>query len=83
MSLPARTGLPARYNLIYLVNETGVKPPEPIARFLVRLSEASVATRYPESISRIQRVYSRSVCQGILKQSKEAVTWISAQYGSC
>jgi hypothetical protein len=31
----------------------GIKPPEPIGRFIVRLNEASVATRYPEEIGEL------------------------------
>ena len=42
---------PKVHNLVYLLNKIGAKPPCPIARFMVKLNEASVATRYPENLN--------------------------------
>jgi HEPN domain-containing protein len=46
---------PKSHNLIYLLNEVGIKPPEEPGKFIVKLSEASVPTRYPENWPRFSR----------------------------
>lgn len=43
---------PKVHNLIYLLNKIGVKPPEHIAKFLIKLNEASIITRYPDDLKR-------------------------------
>ena len=48
-------------------------------RFIVKLNEASIPTRYPESLANLQRVYSRVVVKDILSKGKELVTWIKQQ----
>lgn len=40
---------PKSHNLIYLLNEIGIKPPQDPGKFIVKLSAASVPTRYPEN----------------------------------
>ena len=45
------------HNLIYLVKKIGIVPPEDIGRFLARLNEASVLTRYPEDLKALQAHY--------------------------
>ena len=67
---------PKVHNLIYFLNKLGVKPPENIGRFLVRLNEASVITRYPEELDKLQKEYTKTVVKEILSKSKEALKWI-------
>ena len=71
---------PKVHSLVYLMNQIGVKPPEVLAKFMVRLNEASVATRYPEDIGRLQQDYTEPVAREIQNQAKEALAWISSQY---
>jgi len=71
---------PKVHNLIYLLNKAGVKPPEIIGRFLVKLNEASVVTRYPDNIERLQRDYTKDVVRDIVSKSKEALEWIKTQF---
>lgn len=49
---------PKVHNLIYFLNKLGIKPPENIGRFVVKINEASVATRYPEDIDKLQKYFS-------------------------
>jgi HEPN domain-containing protein len=67
------------HNLIYLLNKIGIKPPREPGKFIVKLNEASIPTRYPESLANLQRVYSRVVVKDILSKGKELVTWIKQQ----
>ncbi|MBU1262537.1 HEPN domain-containing protein [bacterium] len=71
---------PKVHNLIYLLNKAGIKPPEDIGRFLVKLNEASVVTRYPDNIEKLQRDYTKDVVRDIVSKSKEALEWIKTQF---
>jgi HEPN domain-containing protein len=70
---------PRIHNLIYLLNKIGIKPPEPIGRFIVKLNEASVATRYPEEISKLQKDFTQGIVKDILSKGREALEWIRKQ----
>ena len=67
---------PKSHNLIYLLNEIGIKPPREPGKFIVKLSEASIPTRYPENLIKLQQVYSEKVVRDILIAGKELVAWI-------
>jgi HEPN domain-containing protein len=49
-------------------------------RAIARLSEASVATRYPDDIDRLQGMYTHEIAAQILTQAKEIVEWIKQQF---
>jgi HEPN domain-containing protein len=66
--------------LIYLLNKIDLKPPENIARFLVKLNEASVITRYPEDLEKLKSIYTKKVVKDIISESKEALQWIKKQF---
>jgi len=70
---------PRVHNLIYLLNKIGIRPPEPIGRFIVKLNEASVATRYPEEISKLQKDFTRGIVTDILAKGREALGWRKTQ----
>jgi hypothetical protein len=62
-----------------LLNKIGSKPPEPIGRFIVKLNEASVATRYPEEIHKLQKDFTQAIVKSILSDGRKALTWIKRQ----
>lgn len=70
---------PKSHNLIYLLTEIGIKPPEEPGKFVAKLNEASIPTRYPENLSKLQQVYTEMVVKDILKKGKELATWIKEQ----
>ena len=63
---------------IYM-NAIGVKPPEDPGKFIVKLSEASIPTRYPEDLAKIQMEYTAEIVRDILAEGKEVITWIKEQ----
>lgn len=71
---------PKTHNLIYLLNKAGIKPPEPVGRFVVKLNEASVATRYPENIEKLGKDYTQTIVRDMVARSKEVLAWIKAQF---
>jgi HEPN domain-containing protein len=70
---------PKSHNLIYLLNEIGIKPPLVPGKFIAKLNEASIPTRYPENLERLQQVYNKAVVKDILASGKELATWIKRQ----
>ena len=71
---------PRTHSLIYFVNKTGVTLPESIGKLFVKLDQASVATRYPEDLVKLQSVYTSTVVQEILSQTKEALEWVKKMF---
>lgn len=67
---------PRVHNLVFLLNKMNVDPPAKMAKFVVKLSEANIATRYPESMDDLQKNYTQPVVREILEESKEALLWI-------
>jgi HEPN domain-containing protein len=70
---------PKTHNLLLLLTKTGIKPPEIIAENIIRLNEANVATRYPEELSEMIKVYDNDTVIRVLSQTKEALTWIKTR----
>lgn len=71
---------PKVHNLVYLLNKIGIKPPESIGRFIVRLNEASVITRYPEDLDKLQNEYTQVTTKDILEESRKVLKWIRSQF---
>ena len=70
---------PRVHNLVYLLNKIGMKPSESRAKFLIKLNEASVPIRYPETIELLKRDYTQAAVQDILFKSREVLEWIKSQ----
>lgn len=71
---------PKVHNLVYLLNKIGVKPPEEIGKFLVKLNEAHVVTRYPEDIEKLQKHFTEFITKDLIEKSIEALEWIKKQF---
>ena len=72
---------PKTHNLVYLLKKIGVKPTmDAIGIFIIKLNEASVVTRYPEDIDKLQRQYTEVIVKDILVKSKEVLQWIKGQF---
>jgi len=68
---------PKVHNLVYLLNEMAIRPPETIGKFVVRLNEANIATRYPESLEKVKAAYTEEATREILSKTKEVLQWIN------
>jgi hypothetical protein len=55
-----------------------MKPPEPIARFIVKLNEASVATAIRKKSASSKKT-SQGIVKEILAKGKETLDWIKRQ----
>ncbi len=71
---------PKTHNLVYLLKKIDLKPSEKTGKFIVKLNEASVATRYPEDIEKLQGQYTIDDVKNILVESRKVLEWIKGQF---
>jgi len=57
-----------------------IKPPDDIGKFLIKLSEANVATRYPEDLNQLQKNFTKEIVYDIITKTKDSVQWINNQF---
>lgn len=67
---------PRTHDLLLLLKRTNLDPPELLAKFLITLNEASVATRYPEDLDVLTSHYPKPVTATVLRRTKEFIEWI-------
>ena len=70
---------PKTHSLIHLIDKMGIKPLPKPGTFIAKLSEASIPTRYPEDLDRIQSLYTKAIVKDLLAQGKEFMTWVKKQ----
>jgi len=70
---------PKVHNLVFLMNKCDIKPPDALGKFMVKLNEANIATRYPESLEKLQTTYTKIITKEIITNTKEALEWIKQQ----
>ena len=64
---------PKTHNLVYLLKKIDIRPDEAAGKFIVKLNEASVVTRYPEDIEKLQQQYTKDATENIyLKKAKRS-----------
>jgi HEPN domain-containing protein len=67
---------PKTHNLLYLLNKIGRRPEQELEKFITRLNTASIATRYPDDLARIQAAYTAEVTREMISKSKDVLQWI-------
>jgi HEPN domain-containing protein len=73
-SVPAKT-----HDLIYLVKKSALNLPQAYLEFVGKINNASIPTRYPDSLSQMLREYPQVVVQGYLRQTEEVLEWLKQQ----
>lgn len=73
---------PKSHNVLYLLNTLGIVPPEKPGKFFAKLSEASIPTRYPEDLAKVQQLYTAGVVKDILAATKETIARIRTQFSN-
>ncbi|MFH1943034.1 MAG: HEPN domain-containing protein [bacterium] len=71
---------PKTHNLITILNSVGLKPPDEMGKFLIKINQASVVTRYPEDLSLLQKNYTKPVVKEILDKAKDSLEWIKKMF---
>ena len=57
-----------------------IKPKKKLGIFLVKLNEASITTRYPESLEEIQKNYTEDFVKEMVINTEEVLKWIRKQF---
>lgn len=68
------------HNLIYLLNKIGKKPGQELEKFIIKLNTASVATRYPDNLAKIQAAYTEEISKDMITKSKDVLRWVKTQF---
>lgn len=71
---------PKTHNLIYLLNKIGKKPDQELEKFITKLNTASIATRYPDDLAKIQSAYTEEITKEMIEKSKDALKWVKTQF---
>ncbi len=71
---------PKIHNLLLLLEKTGKKPEQDLEKFITKLNAASVATRYPDDLAKIQAAHTEDITKEMITKSKEALQWIKTQF---
>ena len=71
---------PKTHNLLYLVNKIGKKPEQELEKFITKLNTASVATRYPDDLAKIQAAYTEEITKDMITKSKDVLKWVKTQF---
>ena len=71
---------PKTHNLLYLLTKIGKKPEPILEKFIIKLNTASVATRYPDELAKLQAAYTETVTKDMITQSKDVLKWIKTQF---
>lgn len=71
---------PKTHNLYYLLNQIEIEPYEDMGKWIIRLNEANIATRYPDELNKLQQIYTESVVKSILTGSQEVIRWIKTLF---
>lgn len=67
---------PKTHNLLYLLNKIGKRPEEGLEKFITKLNLASIATRYPDDLAKIQLAYNAEITSEMIAKSKEVLQWV-------
>ena len=71
---------PKTHNLLYLLKKIGKKPDKDLLKFITKLNTSSVATRYPDDLSKIQAAYTKEITIEMIEKSKDALKWVKEQF---
>lgn len=70
---------PRTHNLLYLLDKTGKRPEEDLEKFITKLNTASIATRYPDDLAKIQAAYTAEITKEMIRNSKDVLRWVKTQ----
>ena len=73
---------PKTHNLLYLLKETNTKLPPEYFDFLSKINNASIATRYPEDLSKLISSFPKQVAKEYLEQTEKILVWLKQQLKS-
>ena len=71
---------PKTHNLLYLLKKIQKKSDQDLQKFITKLNTASVATRYPDDLAKIQAAYTEKITKEMIEKSKDVLKWVKKQF---
>ncbi|MEN6360954.1 MAG: HEPN domain-containing protein [Smithella sp.] len=70
---------PKVHNLIYLVEKIGLTPPDTFHNAIFELNRVSIPTRYPDDLTRMNKIYKKKNTTEMIDSSREVLKWLKSQ----
>ena len=70
---------PKVHNLLFLIEAVGLTLPDDLYEVVFSLNRASIPTRYPEDLKKMQKDYPKQKTGKLLVQSKEVLKWLKKE----
>lgn len=70
---------PKVHNLVFLIEKIGLELPKVLYDWVFAVNRVSIPTRYPETLTKLQKDFDKERTKQILEQSKEVLQWLKAQ----
>lgn len=71
---------PKTHSLVGLLDRMEIRPPDNLARTILRLNDTHITTRYPEELAGLQKLYSSEIASELLTAGKDVLKWIKTQF---
>jgi len=71
---------PKTHSLVGLLDRMNTRPPDNIARTILRLNDMNVTMRYPDELAGFQKLYTSGITTEILDTGREVLEWIKTQF---
>lgn len=71
---------PKLHSLIFFLENIGIELPNEFRRNILDLDDAAVATRYPDSLTKLSEQFSKETAFEILSRTKELLKWLTTEY---
>ena len=71
---------PKTHNLTYFIDKNALDLPPDLGEFIAKLDQASVATRYPEELIKLQKIYTEDVVKKMLTKTREVLEWLRKKF---
>ncbi len=71
---------PRTHSLMFLLKKIEMDPSLALGEFMAELDQASVATRYPEELFRLQTAYPSGITQEIVEHAREVLVWVKKMF---
>jgi HEPN domain-containing protein len=67
---------PKIHNLLTLAQKAGIKPPDNLKDFFLRIDNVSVVTRYPEDMRALAKDFNKESAKLILSETRKILKWL-------
>jgi HEPN domain-containing protein len=67
---------PKTHNLIFFIDELKLETNETILKFVIRLNQLSIFSRYPDDLQKVKDFCNKSYSKDLLENTEKVLQWI-------